>query len=159
MREILKVLERDARATPKQIAALTGLDEAEVCKQIEQYEADGIIRRYKTVIDWARFGEENVYAFIDVKVAPARGVGFDDVAGRISRFPEVHSVLLVSGTQDLRCIVEGRDMREVADFVARKLSTIERVSATSTHFLLKKYKDDGEIYTEVEADHRLMVSP
>ncbi len=159
MQEILKVLERNAHATPEQIAALTGLPEAEVRRQIQDWEKNGIIRRYKTVIDWEKFGQEKVFAFIDVKVTPARGVGFDDVAERIYRFPEVHSVYLVSGTQDLRCVVEGRTIKEVADFVAQKLATIDRVNSTSTHFLLKKYKDDGDIFAESEADHRLMVTP
>ncbi|HZO86949.1 MAG TPA: Lrp/AsnC family transcriptional regulator [Chthonomonadaceae bacterium] len=159
MREILKILERDAHAAPDQIAALTGLPEEEVRRQIQAWEESGIIRRYKTVIDWEKFGEEKVFAFIDVKVTPARGVGFDDVAERIYRYPEVHSVYLVSGTQDLRCVVEGRTIKEVADFVAQKLATIDRVNSTSTHFLLKKYKDDGDIFAESEADHRLMVTP
>jgi DNA-binding Lrp family transcriptional regulator len=159
MREILKVLERNAHATPPQIAALTGLPEETVRQQIATWEKQGIIRRYKTVIDWERFGEERVFAFIDVKVTPERGVGFDDVAERIYRYPEVHSVYLVSGTEDLRCVVEGRNIKEVADFVAQKLSTIDRVTSTSTHFLLKKYKDDGDIFADGEADHRLMVAP
>ncbi len=159
MREILKILERDAHAAPDQIAALTGLPEEEVRRQIQAWEESGIIRRYKTVIDWEKFCEEKVFAFIDVKVTPARGVGFDDVAERIYRYPEVHSVYLVSGTQDLRCVVEGRTIKEVADFVAQKLATIDRVNSTSTHFLLKKYKDDGDIFAESEADHRLMVTP
>ena len=159
MREILKVLEQDARATPRQIAAQTGIPEETVAARIAEWEASGVIRRYKTVIDWERFGDERVFAFIDVSVTPARGVGFDDVAERIYRYPEVHSVYLVSGTQDLRCVVEGRTMREIADFVAQKLSTIDRVNSTSTHFLLKKYKDDGDIFAEREADHRLMVAP
>ncbi|MCW3054241.1 MAG: transcriptional regulator, AsnC family [Chthonomonadales bacterium] len=159
MREILKVLEQDARATPRQIAAQTGLSEETVVAQLTEWEASGVIRRYKTVIDWERFGDERVFAFIDVTVTPARGVGFDDVAERIYRYPEVHSVYLVSGTQDLRCVVEGRTMREIADFVAQKLSTIDRVNSTSTHFLLKKYKDDGDIFADGEIDHRLMVAP
>jgi DNA-binding Lrp family transcriptional regulator len=159
MREILKVLEQDGRATPRQIAAQTGLAEETVAAQMSEWEAGGVIRRYKAVIDWERFGDERVFAFIDVKVTPERGVGFDDVAERIYRYPEVHSVYLVSGTQDLRCVLEGRTMREIADFVAQKLSTIDRVTSTSTHFLLKKYKDDGDIFAESEADHRLMVAP
>lgn len=159
MREILSILERDSRATPAQIAAQTGLAEDDVKRQIAVWEAEGIIRRYKTVIDWEKFGEERVFAFIDVKVTPERGVGFDDIAERIYRYPEVHSVYLVSGAQDLRCVVAGRSIREVADFVSQKLATIDRVTGTSTHFLLKKYKDDGEIFAESEADHRLMVAP
>ena len=159
MLEILKILERDAHATPRRIAALTGCSEEEVQQQIKQCEDNGIIRRYKTVIDWEKYGSESVFAFIDVKVTPARGVGFDDVAERIYRYPEVHSVYLVSGTEDLRCVVEGRTIKEVADFVAQKLSTIDRVNSTSTHFLLKKYKDDGDIFAERESDQRLMVAP
>ena len=159
MQEILKVLERNAQATPEQIASLTGIDLNVIASQILDWEERGVIRRYKTVIDWERFGIERVFAFIDVQVSPARGVGFDDVAERIYRYPEVHSVYLVSGAQDLRCVVEGRNIREIADFVAQKLSTIDRVNSCATHFLLKKYKDDGDIFAEVEADHRLMVAP
>lgn len=159
MQEILKVLERNAQATPAHIAALTGLKEDDIARQIAEWESTGIIRRYKTVVDWEKLGVEKVFAFIDVRVNPARGVGFDDVAERIYRYPEVHSVYLVSGAQDLRCVVEGRNIKEIADFVAQKLSTIDRVNACSTHFLLKKYKDDGDIFAEMEADHRLMVAP
>ena len=159
MHEILKVLEREARATPGQIAALTGLPEEDIIRKIEQWETEGVIRRYKTVVDWDKFGIEKVFAFIDVRVRPERGVGYDDVAERIYRYPEVHSVYLVSGAQDLRCVVEGRNIKEIADFVAQKLSTIDRVDACTTHFLLKKYKDDGEIFAEPTEDHRLMVAP
>lgn len=158
-RDILKILERDARTTPDQIALLTGISEAEARQAVRAWQDDGIIRRYKTVVDWEKFGEEKVFAFIDVKVTPERGVGYDAVAERIYRYPEVHSVYLVSGTQDLRCVVEGRNMREVADFVAQRLATIDRVNSTSTHFLLQKYKDDGDIFAEREGDHRLMVTP
>ena len=158
-RDILKVLETDAHASLQKIAALTGTTAEQAAAEIAACEASGVIRRYKTVVDWDKFGEERVFAFIDVKVMPARGVGFDDVAERIYRYPEVHSVYLVSGTHDLRCVVEGRHIREIADFVAQKLSTIERVTATATHFLLNKYKDDGDIFGEQEADHRLMVTP
>ena len=159
MKEILEILERDARSSPEQIALQTGLDETLVRAKIHEWESSGIIRRYKAVVDWDRYGRERVLALIDVKVTPARGVGFDDVAERIYRYPEVHSVYLVSGTQDLRCVVEGRNLQEVADFVAQQLSTIDRVTATSTHFLLKKYKEDGDIFVETESDPRLMVTP
>ena len=102
---------------------------------------------------------EMVTAFIDVSLAPARSVGFDDVAERIARFPEVRSVYLVSGSQDLRCTVEGRTIRAVSDFVSQKLSTIDRVRATATHFVLKTYKRDGDSFTIPDADHRLPVTP
>ena len=159
MRDILKILEQDARATPERIAALTGREESEVAQQIEAWEKTGVIRRYKTVIDWERFGDERVYAFIDVSVTPERGSGFDDIAKRIYRYPEVRSVSLVSGGHDLRIIVEGSGIREIADFVAEKLATLDRVNATNTHFLLKKYKEDGDVFAEADADQRLMVAP
>lgn len=156
---ILEILEQDARTTPEQIAAMLGVDADEVKQTIHQMESAGIIRRYKTVIDWDRFGEERVFAFIDVKVSPAREVGFDDVAERIYRFPQVHAVYLVSGDHDLRVIVSGRTMKEVAAFVAERLAPLDRVQATYTQFVLKRYKEDGEVYAEIEPDRRLVVAP
>lgn len=157
--EILRILERDARTTPAEIALMTGKTEEEVRQIIKQMEDAGIIRRYKTVIDWEKAGVEKVFAFIDVRVSPSRGVGFDDVARRIYKFPEVHSVYLVSGDYDLRVVVEGEHMREVAFFVAEKLATLEGVLSTRSSFMLKKYKDDGDIYEEPEQDDRLAVTP
>jgi DNA-binding Lrp family transcriptional regulator len=159
MREILSVLESDARATPERIAALTGIAEDEVRAAIAGWETDGVIRRYKTVVDWDRAGDSRVTAFVDVTVAPERGRGFDDVAERIARFREIRAVHLVSGAQDLRVEVEGASMKEVADFVAQRLSAIDRVTATSTHFLLRRYKDDGELLFDPEPDQRLSVTP
>ena len=159
MREILSVLESDARATPDRIAALTGIAEAEVRDAIAAWEAQGVIRRYKTVIDWDRAGDSRVTAFVDVTVAPERGRGFDDVAERIAKFREIRAVHLVSGAQDLRVEVEGASMKEVADFVAQKLSGVDRVTDTSTHFLLRRYKDDGQLLTDPEPDQRLSVMP
>jgi DNA-binding Lrp family transcriptional regulator len=166
VREILEILSRDGHATVERIATMTGLPEAEVSDQVRKYESAGIIRRYKAVVDWDRFDRseqreptETITAFIDVSIAPARGVGFDDVAARISRFPEVRSVYLVSGSQDLRCTVTGSSMREVSEFVSHKLSTLDRVQSTATHFVLKTYKRDGDAFLEPEADHRLPVVP
>ncbi|GIV21119.1 MAG: Lrp/AsnC family transcriptional regulator [Armatimonadota bacterium] len=156
---ILEILEQDARTTPEQIAAMLAMDADEVKQTIHQMESAGIIRRYKTVIDWDRFGEERVFAFIDVKVSPAREVGFDDVAERIYRFPQVHAVYLVSGDHDLRVIVSGRTMKEVAAFVAERLAPLDRVQATYTQFVLKRYKEDGEVYAETEPDRRLVMTP
>jgi DNA-binding Lrp family transcriptional regulator len=156
---ILEILEQDARTTPEQIAAMLGVDADGVKQTIHQMESAGIIRRYKTVIDWDRFGEERVFAFIDVKVSPAREVGFDDVAERIYRFPQVHAVYLVSGDHDLRVIVSGRTMKEVAAFVAERLAPLDRVQATYTQFVLKRYKEDGEVYAETEPDRRLVMTP
>ena len=166
MREILELLERDAHLTHETIATMTGLPVEQVEAQVAQWQASGVIRRYTAVVDWDRaaaVGEDTipevVTAFIDVSVAPARSVGFDDVAERISRFPEVRSVYLVSGGHDLRCTVTGRSIRAVSDFVSQKLSTIERVQATATHFVLKAYKRDGVAFAEPEPDHRLRVTP
>ncbi len=163
MREIIDILQADGRATPERIATMTGLDADSVRDQIATWEHEGIIRRYKAVVDLDRMreiaGVEVITALIDVSVSPERGVGFDDVAARISQFPEVRSVYLVSGAQDLRCVVTGRSMHDVADFVAQKLSTISRVTATATHFVLKTYKDDGELLIGATADHRLRVAP
>ncbi len=163
MRQILELLERDAQLSHDTIATMTGLPVAEVSARIADWEAAGAIRRYKAVVDWDAVAEdtgtEEVTAFIDVAVAPARGVGFDDVAGRISRFAEVRSVYLVSGGHDLRCTVTGSSIRSVSDFISQKLSTIDRVRATATHFVLKTYKRDGDAFLDPEPDHRLPVTP
>lgn len=159
MEEVLKLLEQDARLTPEEISALTGKDVEVVRNIIKECEEKKIIRRYKAVIDWEKAGKEKVFAFIDIKVVPKRDVGFDEIAKRIYRFPEVHSVYLVSGRSDLKIVVEGKDLKEVASFVANKLATIEGVTSTETHFLLKKYKHDNEIFIEEKPNKRLTVSP
>jgi DNA-binding Lrp family transcriptional regulator len=167
VRQILELLERDAQLSHDTIATMTGLPVAEVTAAVRAAEEAGLIRRYKAVVDWDAADRvddptadpSDVIAFIDVSVAPARGVGFDDVAARISRFAEVRSVYLVSGSHDLRCTVTGRSMRAVSDFVSQKLSTIDRVQATATHFVLKTYKRDGDAFLEPEPDHRLPVMP
>ncbi|HLU60583.1 MAG TPA: Lrp/AsnC family transcriptional regulator [Pseudonocardia sp.] len=163
MRQILELLERDAQLSHETIATMTGLPVAEVSEAIAAWEASGAIRRYKAVVDWDAVDEdptsERVTAFIDVSLTPARGVGFDDVAARIARFEEVRSVYLVSGTHDLRCTVIAPTIRAVSDFVSQKLSTIDRVQSTATHFVLKTYKRDGDAFTAQEADHRLPVTP
>jgi len=157
--EILTILARDARTSPETIAALTGRGVGEVRAAIAEYERSGVIKHYKTIVDWEKAGVERVFAFIDVKVLPAREVGFDAVAERIYRYPEVHSVWLVSGGSDLRVVVEGRDMREVGRFVAEKLSTLEGVTGTDTHFLLRRYKEDQDLFVDEEPDPRLVVTP
>jgi len=156
---LLHQLEREARTSPELLAKLVDLPEATVRQFLSECEAQGIIRRYKTVIDWERAGDERVSAFIDVKVQPARDVGFDDVAARIYRFPEVRSVYLVSGAYDLRVLIDGATMKEIASFVAEKLATVDRVQATVTNFVLKKYKEDGDVLAEPEEDRRLAVTP
>ena len=155
----LSILERDARTKTAQIAAMLDIPEAEAAAAIAQLEAEGVIRRHKTIVDWERFGDERVYAFIDVRVSPAREVGYDDVAERIYRFPQVHAVYLVSGGQDLRVLISGKTMKEVASFVSERLAPIDRIEACNTQFILKRYKEDDEIFGETESDNRLVVSP
>ena len=156
---ILRILERDARTAPADIAAMVGASEEDVRQVIRECEEKKIIRRYRTVVDWDKAGEQGVTAFIDVRVSPAREVGFDDVAARIFRYPEVRSVHLVSGGYDLQVVIQGPTMQDVALFVAEKLATIDRVNSTTTHFLLRRYKEDGDILVEAEEDRRLAVSP
>jgi DNA-binding Lrp family transcriptional regulator len=145
MKEILKILEDEARITTEQISTMTGTPVAEVERLIKQAEKDRTILKYKTVINWDKVGDERVWALIEVKVTPQRDVGFDSVAERIYRFPQARTVYLVSGTYDLLVQVMGKTMHEVADFVSQKLAPIEGVQATVTHFVLKRYKEDGEI--------------
>ena len=154
IKKILKILEGDARTTPKQIATMTGAPQSEVDKLIKQAEKNGVILKYKTIINWEKAGEEQVSALIEVKIAPQRDVGFDAVAERIYRFPQARSVYLLSGTYDLLVLVTGKTMHEVADFVSQKLAPIEEVQGTVTHFLLKKYKEDGEILAGKEESKR-----
>lgn len=157
--QILKILEKDARTAPGRIAEMLGKSEEEVSQAIKQMEDSGVIRHYKAIIDWEKAGREQVFAFIDVRVSPSRGVGFDDVARRIYQYPEVHSVYLVSGDYDLRVVVAGKTMRDVAFFVAEKLATLEGVLSTKSSFLLKKYKTDGDIFEESAEEERLAITP
>lgn len=157
--EILTILARDARTSVETIAKMTGREPAKVKEAIADFERQGVIKRYKTIIDWEKAGVDKVLAFIDVKVIPARDVGFDGVAERVYRFPEVQSVWLVSGGYDLRVVVEGPNIRDLGRFVAEKLATLEGVTATETHFLLRRYKEDQIIFVDTEEDERLVVTP
>ena len=156
--EILKILEENARLSDKEIATLAGLKESEVKSIIEELETKGIIRKYKAIIDYEKAGIEAVQALIDIKVTPERSTGYDNIAERISKFPEVKSVRLVSGEYDLSVLVAGKTMREVAYFVAEKIAPLEQVRNTVTHFLLKTYKENGEMYGEEEEGRRLRVT-
>ena len=155
MKEILEILEKDARTKPEQIATMLNKSTSEVEEAIKKAEAERIILKYKTMINWEKIGEGEVLAFIEVKVQPQRDKGFDEIAERIYRFPEVRSVYLVSGDYDLAVLVRGKTMQEVAGFVAQKLAPMESVQGTVTHFLLKRYKEDGEIITGEEKPRRL----
>ena len=154
-KEFLRILEKDPRTTPEKIGTMTGSSPQAVEKAIKKAEEEGVIVKYKTVINWERMGEEQVMALIEVKVAPQRDVGFDAAAERIYRFPQARSVYLVSGTYDLAVLVTGKTMQEVAAFVAEKLSPLESVQGTVTHFLLKRFKEDGDILASKEATPRL----
>lgn len=158
MREILKILEQDARTTPEKVALMTGIPREDVEGAIKKAEEERIIVKYRAMVNWEKLGEEQVHALIEVKVTPQRGVGFDAVAERIYRFPEARSVYLVSGTYDLAVLVAGRTMQEVAAFVSEKLAPLESVQGTVTHFLLKRYKEDGEILVSREVAERLPVT-
>ena len=157
LKEILKILENNALTTTRQIATMTGTPGAEVAKLIKQAEKDRTILKYKTVINWDRVEDEQVWALIEVKVTPEPDAGFDSVAERISRFPQVRSTYLASGTYDLLLVVIGKSEHEVADFVSEKLSHIEGVQGTVTHFVLKRYKEDGEILEAAEEVKRQQV--
>ena len=159
MKQIFEALEKDARLTAKQISTMTGIPAAEVEKTIKKAEKDRAILRYKTVIDWTKLGEEEVWALVEVKVVPQRDVGFDAIAERIYRFPQARSVYLASGTYDLAILVVGKTMQEVAVFVSQKLAPLDTVEGTVTHFILKKYKEDGEILEGGEGIKRLPVTP
>ena len=159
MDEILRVLEKDARTAPKEIAAIVNQSEEDVKKTIKEMEKKGIIRKYKTVVNWEMAGKEQVYAMIDVKVLPERDRGYGAVAKRIMRFPEVRVLYLISGTYDLSVLVRGDDMKEVAHFVSEKLAPLEQVQGTVTHFILKRYKEDGDVLFGEGENKRLAVSP
>ena len=154
MKELLEILEKDARTDAKKIADMTGVSESEVKKKIKQLEKKGIIRKYKTVIDWEKAGEEQVYALIDVKVTPVREKGYDSISDRLMRFPEVKNLYLVSGQFDLSVLVQGENMKEVAAFVSEKLAPLDRVQATTTHFVLKRYKEDGDVLFEKKGKNK-----
>jgi DNA-binding Lrp family transcriptional regulator len=149
-KEILKILQDDATINPKQLATMTGLPLAEVNKFIKQAQRERIILKYKAIINWDRVEDEQVWALIEVKLTPQKDVGFDSVAERIYRFPQTRTVYLVSGTYDLFVMVTGKTNHEIADFVSQKLSHIEGVQGTVTQFVLKRYKEDGEIIEEKE---------
>jgi len=145
LKEILKILENDSRTTTKQISVMTGTPRTEIAKLIKQAEKDRIIVRYKTIINWDKVEEERVSALIEVKVTPQKEFGFDAIAEHIYSLPQACTVYLLSGTYDLFVLATGKTAQEVADFVSRELAPIEGVQGTVTHFMLKRYKEDGEI--------------
>ena len=160
MREqILTFLERNSRIDLKELAILLGSDETVIANEIQKMEKEGIICGYHTLIDWDKTSSEKVTALIEVRVTPQRGQGFESIAERIYNYPEVQSVYLISGGYDLLVILEGKTLKEVSGFVSDKLSTLESVLSTATHFILKKYKDDGIILSKKNKDERMLVTP
>ncbi|WP_068677243.1 Lrp/AsnC family transcriptional regulator [Oceanobacillus sp. Castelsardo] len=158
---ILAILEENHRVSTEAMAMQLNMTEDNVQKTIKKLEDNKIIVSYPTLIDWNQIeGKETVVAMIDVKVTPQRGVGFDEIAERIYRYPEVNSVYLMSGTYDLSVTLEGKTLQEVSKFVSNKLSTIDNVISTTTHFMLKRYKHDGVIIEgNDEDDKRMVVTP
>ncbi len=160
MDEILEILEKDARATPEDIAKMLKKKPQNIKEAIKKYEKEGAILKYKAVINKELVKDTNseVRALIEVNITPQKDVGFDKISERIYSFPEVSSCYLVSGTYDLLLIVEGKDLHTVAKFVAEKLAPLENIKGTTTHFLLKKYKEDGVILKHREENKRIAIS-
>lgn len=158
-KEILRILEDDARAPVKDIATMAGLEEDEIRERVDTLEEEGVISGYRTVVDWERAGVDHVYAYIDLDVELRRETGYDEIAKRITRFDEVESLRLISGTTDLRLVVKGTSMKEVAFFVAEKISSLDQVRDTVTSFVLKSYKESGNVLEGEEESGRLPVTP
>lgn len=160
MDKILEILKNDARVTPEEIAKMTGGSVKKVKSTIKKYEKEGIILKYKTVLntELVKDPKKDVRALIEVRVAPQKNLGFDRIAERIYSFPEVSSCYLVSGTYDLLLVVEGKDIHTVASFIAEKLAPMENVKGTTTHFLLKKYKEEGDMLRRPQEEKRPAIS-
>lgn len=157
--QILDLLKEDARRTSQLLSTLLGVEEAEVTQAIRELEDEHVIVKYTSVVNWSKVDDEKVTALIEVQITPERGRGFEGIAERIYLYPQVKSVYLMSGAYDLLVEVEGTNLKEVASFVSDRLSPIESVLSTKTHFILKKYKQDGIIFEEHEDDRRLIISP
>ena len=156
--KILKLIEKDARMSIKDIATMCDITEAEAEREISKMERDGIIRGYKGVIDWEKVDSAAVSAIIELKVTPKADLGFEEVAERIAHYPEVESVSLMSGACDLIVVVKGRTFHEVSSFVAKELAVIDSVTSTATQFIMRKYKDFGVELTEGFVDMRGAIS-
>ena len=157
--EILRIIERNSRIDTGELAVRLGRDESDVVSEMMKMEEEGIICGYHTMINWEKTTQETVTALIEVRVTPQRGEGFDKIAERVYKYPEVKSVYLISGGFDLLVTLEGKTLKEVSMFISDKLSTLDTVISTSTHFILKKYKDHGTIMTKKKQDERQMITP
>lgn len=160
MREkILNFIEKNSRVELKELAVLLGIEEVAVANELSAMESEGIICGYHTLIDWDKVTQERINALIEVRVTPQRGRGFDEIAERIYKYPEVQSTYLISGGFDLLVFMEGKTLREISTFVSEKLSTLDSVLSTTTHFVLKKYKEAGTILNKKVEDERIMMTP
>ena len=157
--ELLAIIEKNSRIDLKELAVILGVQEIDVVNELQALEDEGVICGYHTLINWEKTSLDKVTALIEVRVTPQRGQGFDNVAERIYRYPEVRSVYLISGGFDLMVILEGKTLREVSSFVSDKLAPLEPVLSTATHFILKKYKDHGTIFMQKSEDEREMITP
>ena len=157
--KILSILEKNSRIDLKDVAILLGESEVDVANAVAELEKEKIICGYHTLINWDKTSEEKVTALIEVKVKPQRGLGFDSIAERLYKFEEVHAVYLMSGGFDFTVIIEGKTMKSVAQCVSEKLAPLDAVLSTSTHFVLKKYKDHGTVLDEETKDERMLVTP
>ena len=154
MKKLLRALEENSRLSVEELALLCEKDKGDIAAMIKNYEKDGTILGYTALVDWDKTDLEYVSAFIELKVVPQRDRGFDKIAEKISNFPEVKSVYLMSGGFDLALIIEGKTMKEVAYFVARKLAVLDDVTSTATHFVLRKFKDKGVVFGREPKDER-----
>ena len=159
MEQLLELLQEQATLTPAQLASMLGEQEEDVVKAIKKYEKEGIIKGYHAAINWERTEVPRATALIELRVTPQKDTGFDEIAGRVMNFPEVESVYLMSGGYDLLVMLKAPSLKKLALFVAEKLSTIEGVLSTATHFVLKRYKNEGVITGEKRTDRRLKVTP
>lgn len=157
--ELLSIIEKNSRIDFNELAVLLGVTEEAVLEEISKLEKEGIICGYHTLINWEKTSIEKVTALIEVKVTPQRGRGFDNIAERIYNYPEVKAVYLISGGYDLLVILEEKTLKEIANFVSDKLSTLDSVLSTATHFILKKYKDHGTILNKEIKDEREVITP
>ena len=160
MREqILSIVEKNSRIGINELAVRLGADEVAVANELKAMEEEGIICGYHTMIDWEKTSIEKVTALIEVRITPQRGQGFDNIAERIYKYPEVNSVYLISGGYDLLITLEGKSLKEISSFVSHKLSTLDGVLSTATHFILRKYKDHGTILSKAYEDTREIITP
>ena len=159
MEEILNILDKEkGNVSRAKIAQMLGMEEKEVADKIEKMEKENVIVGYKTIVNWDKTDKDVVVALIDLRITPQRGEGFDKVAERIYKYPQVKSLYLMSGAYDLSFTIEGKSMKEVALFVAQKLAPMDSIISTATHFVLKKYKEEGIVFEDDEKDTRQVIT-